>query len=239
MKKNLLFLSLLFLANLNFGFAQSKNFMSFSIGFTQPRGSLRSSDYYDSTSGYGTLGLAYALRFDKMIHKAWGGYIAIQNASVTFNAEKFSNDFENDLGYPWSWSEYERRNYNFKSINYGLQYILNQEKKLQVSAYLGSGFTLNRNKAIDITMKYYSDNIRLNEYASTKLTANANFGVKICYALNDRLSVFFKMDYLTQMPKYKVKIDSYINGTYYDTTNDRHTQPSYFSTSTFGVRYGL
>jgi hypothetical protein len=239
MRKNLFLLSLLGFVSMNLGFALPQKFVSFSMGLTQPKGNLRLKDYYDTTSGYGMLGLSYSLRFDKIIHKAWGGYIAIQNASVTFNAEKYSNDIEKAMGYPWSWAEYELRNYNFKSFDCGLQYILNQEKKLQVSAYLGSGFTLNRNKSLDLTMKYYSDNIRVNEYSTHKLTANANFGVKICYALTDKLSAFFKMDYLTQMPKYKVVIDSYINGRYYDTTKDRHIQPSYFSTLTIGVRYGL
>jgi hypothetical protein len=241
MKKLLLIIAL-------FGFVAPKGIsqdykkrLYFGIGITSPQGKLSKAAINDSSTGYGTTGLSYALRYEMVNKKGWGPYIDFQNASIGFDADLYAEDVEKELGYPWAWEEYSIRRYNVKSFNAGMQYTLNRDQRFKVVLHAGLGVSICRNVSTDITYVNMNTQFRAREkYTSTnRVNSNLNFGFMMVYDFKSKLSVFAKFNFQNQNPEFKTKYELYFDGVFVKEENDKITRPMYFSTTNFGVAYRL
>lgn len=213
----------------------------YGIGLAFPQGKLSKANFNDSSTGYGTTGLSYSLRYEMMNKKGWGPYVDFQNASIGFDADLYAQDGAKDLGYPWAWDEYSISRYNVKSFNAGMQYTLNREQRFKVVLHAGLGLSICRNASIDVTYVNTISQFRAREkYTSdTKLNSNLNFGFMLVYDFKSKLSVFTKINYQNQNPDFKTKYELYLNGQYIGEETQKYTRPMYFSTTNLGLAYRL
>ncbi len=234
--KYLYYLLLLIAQNL---FGQSSGNISFGLGFSNPLGQFSATDFYDSTSGYGQLGLAYSLRYEKNYSNGFGIFLNIQNASIGFDIEEYLKDGEEELGNGWKWSEYSTSRYNIKSLNLGGQYVLNREHKFNVIPFLGLGISACRSYDMDFTYVNGSNNLRAKYNEDNQTVLNLNFGFNLNYDISERVGIILKLNYQSQIPTFSNDYQIYINGINADNGIDKRNQPMFFSTTTFGIKYKL
>lgn len=239
MKKHLLlFLFLGLIAKTGYTQNFKKN-LYFGIGISSPRGKLSKAIFTDSSAGYGTTGLSYALRYEMVNEKGWGPYIDFQNASIGFDADLYAEQGARDLGSSWNWSEYSVLRYNVKSFNAGMQYTLNNDKRFKAVLHAGLGLSICRNASTDVTYVNVNTGFMQREKFSsqTKLNSNLNFGFMLVYDFKSNWSVFAKFNFQNQNPNFKTRYEVYFNGIFMKEQNFKSVRPMYFSTTNFGVAY--
>lgn len=230
-------MAMIFICTNTYLAAQKTNYLSFSIGSSNAKGRLGEADYNDSSTGYGTFGLAYNLKYEMKLKKGWGLYYNLQNASILFDAKQYTLDIEKDLGSDWSWSEYTPSSYNVKSLNLGVQYTLNEGQKFNATGYFGSGLSLCKNRSVDASFASTSGTIRITAESLSTIVTNINFGLKVCYAIKPNIDICADFAYQTQSPIFVNNYNLYLNGMFFDKDKQTFTQPMYFSTTTIGLRY--
>lgn len=158
-------------------YAQNTKMLGITFGTSTPLGKF--AEKGDSSTGYATGGVCYALEYDLITSKNWGFNLSITNQSFGFDAEKYTES--NDPDFPLN--SYEWTRYNIKSLNFGASYILNKNSKISVIPKIGSSLSVLRN--MDIDAEYIDlntfDNFKVNEFTEANLYSNINFGADFLF----------------------------------------------------------
>lgn len=172
-------------------YAQNTKMLGLTFGTTTPLGNF--SKQKDSTSGFATGGLCYALDYDIVTNKNLGGFFSISNQSFGFDADKYTESNDPDfprMSYAWT-------RYNLKSLNFGASYILNKNSQISFMPKLGAGFSVLRNMDVDAEYLYLGNSFELNQYSEASLFTNFNFGIDMQFrkSAESQLGYFVKLNF--------------------------------------------
>jgi hypothetical protein len=232
MKKNIYFLLVVF-SLVNSINAQTTKMLGVTVGTTSALGKF--GDTEDSTTGYARGGLCYAIDYDFITAKNWGGFIGITNQSFGFDADKYTESDDPDFprtSYAWT-------RYNLKSLNFGASYIFNKNNKISIMPKIGTGFSILRNMDVDAEYIYLGNTFDVNQFSEASLFTNINLGLDMNFrkSMESQLGYFVKLNFqsgsteITRTEKVKV------NGQLIDQSTSKFDRSISTYSFSIGVKY--
>lgn len=224
----------LLILTLNFTNAQRTHLLGATIGTTTPLGNFSKQD--DSSCGSAKGGLCYIIDYDFVSPKNWGGFFSISNQSFGFDADKYTDLNDPDfLRTSYSWT-----NYNLKSLNFGVSYILNKNSKVSFMPKLGTGFSVLRNMSVDAEYLLNSSNtVNYNEFTEASLFSNVNLGLDIQFrkSTESQLGYFMKFNFLSGSTEITQTGKMKVNSILFDQTIEKFNRNISSYTFSIGVKY--
>lgn len=232
MKKSIFFLLLSVIGSLN---AQKTHMIGITIGTGSPLGKFATQG--DSSTGLASSGLNYTLNYDYVTSKNWGGYFTFVNQSFGFDANKYTDLKDPDFRR----TSYKGFNYNIKSLNYGLSYIINKNNKISFVPKLGIGLSLIRANEVSANYNLLGSNVSVTESTNSAVSINYNFGFDITFrkSVESQFSYYLKSYWQAMTPEINHTNTAKFDGQILDKTTSKYPKSMGHSSFSIGVRYIL
>lgn len=237
MKKSIFILLLSVISSLN---AQKTHMIGITIGTGSPLGKFATQG--DSSTGLASSGLNYTLNYDYVTSKNWGGYFTFVNQSFGFDADKYTDLKDPDLIDPdFRRTSYKGFNYNIKSLNYGLSYIINKNNKISFVPKLGIGLSLIRANEVSANYIAFGSKVSSIESTNSTISINYNFGFDITFrkSVESQFSYYLKSYWQAMAPDLERTNTLKLEGQILEKTTSKYPQSMGHSSFSIGVRYIL
>lgn len=215
--------------------AQKTHMLGLTFGIGSPLGKF--AEKGDSSTGYATSGLNYTLNYDYVTSKNWGGYFTFINQSFGFDADNYTYSDDPDL----TRTAYAGFNYNIKSLNYGLSYMINKNHKISFIPKIGTGISIYRANTVGVNYSFLGSDISLTDVSKSTAAINYNFGFDLTFrkSTESQLSYYVKTFWQASSPEFNHTTTTNINGQFFDKTIAKYNQSMGYSSFSVGVRYIL
>jgi hypothetical protein len=169
--------------------------------------------------------------------KNWGGYFTFVNQSFGFDVDNYTDLIDPDLRR----TSYKGFNYNIKSLNYGLSYIINKNHKISFVPKLGIGLSLIRANEVSANYIAFGSNVSSIESTNSTVSINYNFGFDLTFrkSVESQFSYYLKSYWQAMSPDLEHTNTVKLEGQILDKTTSKYPKSMGHSSFSIGVRYIL